>query len=322
MEASANARRKKEIEMKSYRKTMSDGASLAVYEWLPEKQPTGVLHIVHGMAEHALRYDAFAQKACNNGFAVIASDHRGHGKTAQDAAAIGYLADRDGFARVVDDQHEINADLKSRYPSLPLVIVGHSFGSFVTQEYLERYGATVDAAVLIGTSGPNPSVRLAALLASLTCLVKGRKAPAKLMNALVFGAYTRAVPNAKTEFDWLSRDAAEVQKYIADDRCGFLCTAGFYQDFMRGLLRIHRKKALQGIPITTPILITAGSCDPVSNGSKTLKGLFRLYQRRGIQDVTVKIYEQARHEILNEINKEEVTADILHWISERVLHRE
>ena len=222
----------------------------------------------------------------------------------------------------MDDQHEINADLKSRYPSLPLVIVGHSFGSFVTQEYLERYGATVDATVLIGTSGPNPSVRLAALLASLTCLVKGRKAPAKLMNALVFGAYTRAVPNAKTEFDWLSRDAAEVQKYIADDRCGFLCTAGFYQDFMRGLLRIHRKKALQGIPITTPILITAGSCDPVSNGSKTLKGLFRLYQRRGIQDITVKIYEQARHEILNEINKEEVTADILHWISERVLHRE
>ena len=301
--------------MKNYYQTMSDGAALAVYEWLPINKPIGVLHIVHGMAEHALRYDAFAKEACKKGFAVIASDHRGHGKTAPDAASRGYLADGDGFARVVDDQREINTELKTRYPALPLVIIGHSFGSFITQEYLERYGDTIQAAVLIGSSGPNPSVKLAALLADLTCRIKGRKAPAQLMNTLVFGAYNRTITNAKTEFDWLSRDAAEVQKYIEDDCCGFLCSAGFYQDFMHGLLRIHTRKALQGIPPTLPILITAGSCDPVSNGGKTLKKLLCRYKEQGIQDATLKIYEHARHEILNEINKEEVTTDILNWIT-------
>ena len=305
--------------MQSVYRTMSDGASVAVYTWLPEQPPKAVLHIVHGMAEHASRYDDFAKTACKRGFAVVASDHRGHGKTGAKSGLMGYLADGDGFGRVVDDQKEINAEIRKRYPALPVVIVGHSFGSFVTQEYIERYGATVKAAVLIGSAGPNPSVFLASLLANFNCACKGRKSTAKFMNALVFGSYNSRVKNPHTAFDWLSRDEKEVKKYIDDEYCGFVCTAGFFQDFMRGLKRLHTQEALKGIPVDLPVLITAGLEDPVSNGGKTLKTLYRMYQNIGMQDVTLKLYENARHEILNETNKEEVKADILSWIEKRSL---
>lgn len=305
--------------MQSVYRTMSDGASVAVYTWLPEQPPKAVLHIVHGMAEHASRYDDFAKTACKRGFAVVASDHRGHGKTGIKSGLMGYLADGDGFRRVVDDQKEINAEIRKRYPALPVVIVGHSFGSFVTQEYIERYGATVQAAVLIGSAGPNPSVFLASLLANFNCAFKGRKSAAKFMNTLVFGSYNNRIKNPHTAFDWLSRDEKEVKKYIDDEYCGFVCTAGFFQDFMRGLKRLHTQELLKGIPVDLPVLITAGLEDPVSNGGKTLKTLYRMYQNIGMQDVTLKLYENARHEILNETNKEEVKADILSWIEKRSL---
>ena len=297
---------------------MSDGISIAVYTWLPGQAPKAVLHIVHGMAEHALRYDDFAQAACKSGFAVVASDHRGHGKTGVKNGLMGYLADGDGFRRVVDDQKEINAEIQKQYPSCPVIIVGHSFGSFVAQEYIERYGTTVKAAVLIGSAGPNPSVALALLLANFNCACKGRKSTAKFMNALVFGSYNKRIKNPNTAFDWLSRDEKEVKKYIDYEYCGFVCTAGFFQDFMRGLKRLHTQEALKGIPVGLPVLITAGSDDPVSNGGKTLKTLSRIYQDIGIQDVTLKLYENARHEILNETNKEEVKTDILEWIESRL----
>lgn len=297
---------------------MSDGISIAVYTWLPEQAPKAVLHIVHGMAEHALRYDDFVQAACKSGFAVVASDHRGHGKTSVKNGLMGYLADGDGFRRVVDDQKEINAEIQKQYPSCPVIIVGHSFGSFVAQEYIERYGTTVKAAVLIGSAGPNPSVFLASLLANLNCAFKGRKHIAQFMNALVFGSYNKRIKNPNTAFDWLSRDEQEVKKYIDDEYCGFICTAGFFQDFIRGLKRLHTSEALRGIPVSLPVLITAGSEDPVSNGGKTLKRLSRIYQDIGIQDVALKLYENARHEILNETNKEEVKADILGWIESRL----
>ena len=299
--------------------TMSDGASLAVYKWLPEQHPKAVLHIVHGMAEHALRYDDFAKTASARGFAVVAADHRGHGKTGAKSGLMGYLADEDGFSRIVEDQKEINAEIQKAYPALPIVIIGHSFGSFVTQEYIERHGATVTAAALIGSAGPNPSVSIAALLANLNCALKGRKSIATFMNRLVFGSYNNRIKNPHTAFDWLSRDEREVKKYIDDEYCGFVCTAGFFQDFMRGLKRLHTQEALKGIPNGLPVLITAGSDDPVSNGGKTLKTLYRMYQDMGMRDVTLKLYENGRHEILNETNKAEVKADILDWVAQRTL---
>jgi len=304
--------------MQTMYQTMSDGVPVAVHQWLPQNEPVAVLHIVHGMAEHALRYDGFAEEACKKGFAVFAADHRGHGKTVSDQNPMGYLADGDGFRRVVTDQKELNIEIKKRYPALPVIIIGHSFGSFITQEYIEQYGKTVSAVILIGSGGPNASVRLASVLANINCLFKGRKSAANFMNTLVFGSYNSKIKNPKTRFDWLSRDENEVKKYIDDRLCGFICTAGFYQDFMRGLKRIHKGGALQGIPVVLPIFIIAGSEDPVSNGGKTLKILHRLYEDIGIKDVALKLYDGARHELLNELNKEAVKTDIFEWIEKKV----
>ena len=309
--------------MQTIYRTMSDGISVAVHQWLPDNRslarPKAVLHIVHGMAEHALRYGSFAEDACKRGFAVFAADHRGHGKSVSGADTLGYLADGDGFRRAVNDQYEINGEIGQNYPNIPIVVIGHSFGSFVTQEYIEIYGHTVKAAVLIGSSGPGSGARAGSAVAALNCFFKGRRAPAKLMHKLVFGAYNKTVEGAETDFDWLSRSCEEVQKYIDDPFCGFVCTAGFYRDLMRGLNRIHKQGAMKKIPADLPILIAAGSEDPVSDKCRTLKTLARVYKELGIQDAELKIYGGARHEILNETNREEVKADILDWIETRAV---
>ncbi len=300
---------------------MSDGVSLAIYKWLPKTKPIAFIHIVHGMAEHALRYTEFAEEACKLGFGVYASDHRGHGKTAAtgipnstDKGLLGFLAEKDGFFRVVEDQKEINSEIQKHYPNIPIIIFGHSFGSFITQRYIEQYSDTVSACILSGSSGPNPIVGIGTVLANLVTVFTGRKKYSKLLNALSFGSYNKGVKNPKTNFDWLSRDENEVKKYIEDELCGFICTSGFYQDLMKGLKTIHRKSEIAKISNNLPILIASGDRDPVSSYGKTVKALCQIYKNKGIKSVELKLYNGARHELLNEINKAEVKADIFNWI--------
>ncbi len=303
--------------MQTIYQTMSDGTAVALHQWLPKKTPKAVIHIVHGMAEHSLRYDGFAEDACKHGFTVFSADHRGHGKTAGYGLK-GYLADKDGFKRVVDDQKEINEEIGKIYPDVPVIILGHSFGSFITQSYIENYGNTVSACILSGSAGPNPIIGIALFLANLNVLFHGKKNISKMMDKLSFGSYNKKIKSPKTKFDWLSRDENEVIKYINDDLCGFICTAGFYKDLMQGLKIIHTRSALSQIPATLPILIAAGSEDPVSSYGKTLLKLYSLYKQNGIKNVEIKLYEGARHEILNETNKEEVKTDIFGWIKKTI----
>ncbi len=304
--------------METIYQVMSDGISVARYEWLPEGNPKAIILLVHGMAEHALRYDAFSQKACDLGLAVFASDHRGHGKTAKEKGPFGFLAEKDGFFRVVEDQREIRAEIQKRYPNTPVILLGHSFGSLISQNYIENYSSSLTACILSGSAGPNPSVKFGSVLANLICLISGRKRVSKLLDKLSFGSFNKGVENAKTEFDWLSRDEAAVQDYISDDLCGFLCTAGFYQDLMRGLKKTHSAKEIARIPAKFPVLLLAGDKDPVSNCGKSLKKLVSIYKKNGMQNVKLKLYEGGRHELLNETNKEEVMTDIFNWINERI----
>lgn len=304
--------------MQTIYQTMTDGVSIALHQWLPKKQPKAVIHIVHGMAEHALRYDHVAEDACKRGFTVFAPDLRGHGKTIGAGGIRGSLADKNGFKRVVDDQKEINEEIKKIYPDIPVIILGHSFGSFITQSYIENYGSTVNACILSGSAGPNPMIGAASFIANLHILFCGKNHTAKLMDSLSFGSYNKGIQNPKTKFDWLSRDEYEVEKYIKDDLCGFICTTGFYGDLMQGLKSIHKPENIVKIPKELPILIAAGSADPVSLGGKTLKKLSLLYAQYGIKNTELKLYENARHEILNEINKEEVKADMFTWIDKTV----
>ncbi|CEM60690.1 alpha/beta hydrolase [Treponema phagedenis] len=295
--------------------TQSDGEKVFLYEWIPDGNFRGVIQLVHGMAEHAGRYAEFAGAAVKNGYAVFAADHRGHGKTAGSKENLGYLADSDGFNRVLEDQREINAMIQQRYPQKPVYLIGHSFGSFISQGYIEKYADTVKACILIGTSGPNPAAGVGKLLADSICAIRGRKKVSSLLQALSFGSFNKGIKNPQTPTDWLSRDANEVAKYNGDPYCGFACTAGFYQDLLGGLRQIHRKEAMAAIPKEFPVLLLAGAADPVGNYGKSVKMLEAIYKGNGMKNVSCVLYEGARHEILNETNKTEAMKDIFQWLN-------
>lgn len=300
----------------SFSLTVSDGVPIAVHSWLPETAPTGVIMISHGMAEYAMRYDRFAEAAVSRGFAVYANDHRGHGETAGSLSRLGYLADGNGFVRAMEDLHELALEIARRHPGLPVVLLGHSFGSFVSQLFIETYGHLLKACILSGTRGPDPVLGISgAIAAFVIATVSGRKKPSPFMNQLSFGTYNKRIKNPASPSSWLSRDEAEVELYDASPWAGFICTTGFYQDLTRGLLMIHRKKMIASIPRSLPVFLICGSDDPVSNYSKTVRRLASIYSEAGLVDVALKIYDGARHEVLNETNRDEVTADILDWIS-------
>jgi alpha-beta hydrolase superfamily lysophospholipase len=299
---------------------MSDGASVVVHRWLPDTEVKGIVLLSHGMAEYALRYMAFGTLLADKGFAFIAEDHRGHGETAalaekEGTGKFGYLAKKNGFYRVVEDLHEEVVSIREMYPNKKVILFGHSFGSFLAQAYCEKYGSTIDGCILCGTAGPREALtHFARFIAAVIKLFTGGKHISPAMNAMAFGSNNAHQKNPRTDFDWLSRDNDNVDKYIADKWCGFPCTIGFFYDMFNGLCKIHTKKNMRSIPKTLPIHLICGTDDPVGTYGKTVKALFKIYQANGMNDVDLKLYEGGRHELLNEINRSEVEQDLLTWI--------
>jgi len=299
--------------------SVSDGMSIAVHTWIPVHHPIGIIQISHGMAEYAMRYDRFAEAAEKIGFAIFASDHRGHGETAGSLDKLGYLADKNGFVRTMEDQHEITLDIKKKFPGIPIILLGHSFGSFISQLYIEKYGELLAGCVLSGTTGPNPALVVSGhIFACIIGFLTGKKKPSPLLTHLSFGSYNKRIPDANSLNSWLSRDIKEVEQYDASPWSGFTCSAGFFQDLTHGLSVIHMPKNLSGIPLKLPILIASGGEDPVGSYGKSVRNLSDIYRKFGILNVKIIIYPGARHEILNETNKDEVTADILSWITQAI----
>ena len=296
--------------------TASDNTQIAVHRWLPVVKPRGIILISHGMAEYAMRYDRFADAALAQCFGVYAPDHRGHGETAGSLLKLGYLADKNGFERVMEDLHELTLEIKSTHPEISVILFGHSFGSFVSQMYIEKYGNLLSGCILSGTRGPEPLLvfggKIAANVIAFCC---GKKKQSPFLTQLSFGTYNDRIQNPGSPNAWLSRDTAEVEKYDASPWAGFTCTVSFFQDLMTGLSRIHTYEALNGIPKNLPVLIICGSEDPVGMYGKTVKKLADILTEKGISNLLLKTYEGGRHELLNEINRDEVTADIMGWIS-------
>ena len=300
--------------------TMSDGNINVVHHWIPDGEVKGIVLLSHGMTEYAKRYDRFGNILNENGYALYAEDHRGHGETAKlaeenETGKFGYLADKNGFFRVTDDIHEEALALRKQYPGKKLVLFGHSFGSFISQCFIENYGKDIDGVVLCGTAGPGGAfVSMGALVAKINCFFTGKKHVSKFMDKAAFGSYVKKVKNPRTPQDWLSRDTEQVDKYIADDWCGFVCTSGFFKDMTGGLVHIHKKQNMAKVPHDLPVLFIDGTGDPVGAYSKTVVKLSEIYKSNGVSDVTLKLYEDARHELLNETNKEEIEADVLEWL--------
>lgn len=298
--------------------TASDGTQLHVYRWLPDGEPTAIVQIAHGMAEHAGRYERFAQALTDHGYAVYAEDHRGHGVTSQ-TTGVGYLADGDGFDTVAEDFVTVFDAATDEFPGIPRVLFGHSMGSMLARHFATKHSADISALILSGTAGdPGVLGKAGKVVATLESKVRGKRTPSPLMNKLVFGEYNKAFKPNRTDFDWLSRDEAEVDAYIADPQCGKVFSSGFYVDLLSGLDRINSEEHVATTRRDLPILLIAGDKDPVGDNGKGVQAVGAQYEKIGVPDVTVILYPGARHELLNETNRDEVTEGILSWLAEHV----
>ena len=275
-----------------------DGTEIAGYRWDPAGQPRGAVQLTHGMGEHVQRYDALARAITGRGLVAYGQDHRGHGATARSADELGQLGP-DGWTQLVHDIDLLVSRIHDEQPGLPLVLLAHSMGSFAVQQYLLDHSDRVDAVVLTGTTALDqlePALDLD-----------------KPIDLAMFNA---AFEPARTEFDWLSRDEAIVDAYIADPRCGFGIDTDAAKDMFAGARRVADPGQVAAVRSDLPLYIAAGELDPVNANLALLNVLADRYRAAGLTDVTVRTYPGARHEILNETNRDQVVADILEWIDQ------
>ena len=299
----------------------ADGTQIFTYRWIPDDTSAirGAVQIAHGMVEHAARYERFADALTKAGYAVYANDHRGHGKTAGSLDRVGYFADEMGWEKVVVDMHTLTGVIKKECPKKPFFLFGHSMGSFLSRYYAMHYAAELSGLVLSGTGGdPGAPGKIGIFVAAIEAKIKGKKAKSNILTKLSFGAFNDAFKPNRTDYDWLSRDNAEVDKYVNDPWCGAVCTAGFFCDLLGGIGYINKKENIAKIPKNLPIYIFSGAKDPVGGNTKGVSQVYNTLKDAGIGDVTLKFYEDARHETLNEINRDEVFKDVIAWMNKHI----
>jgi alpha-beta hydrolase superfamily lysophospholipase len=300
--------------------TAPDGAEIFIYQWLPSPgvPAAGVVQIVHGLAEHAGRYARFAEALVGLGFVVIGSDHRGHGRTSTEAD-VGHFGDADGWTRVVRDLSGISAWARERWPGVPRVLFGHSMGSTLALHMVSGTLDVADALVLSGPVGQVGRIRhVGAVVARAERWRMGPRGRSSVLHRMSFGDFNKPFEPARTPMDWLSRDPAEVDKYIADRRCGFIVTTQHWCDHLDAISRMLADRFLAHIPHELPVFIVAGEKDPVSGLSAQLPAFVERLRKLGPREVELKIYPDARHELLNDTVREQVTADILGWVKGHV----
>lgn len=308
------------VEQKQFNFDSADGIS-SVYAQVWEDQeakPRFILQISHGMCEYVERYDGFARFICAHGGVVCGNDHLGHGHTKGKSGAFGYFAKKDGEKLVVEDVHKMTLLAKERYPGLPLFLLGHSMGSLLARAYSVLYGEELAGAVYMGTSGANPLTGLVRFLARVGMLFGRAQKPATLLSHLAFSKYNDKVEKVRTENDWLTRDETIVDRYNADPWCTFKFTDRAAYDFANLVDSVSGAEWAQKLPGDLPYLLVSGEMDPVGDYGKGVEEVFQWMKQAGIGDVRMKLYEGARHELLNEINKEEVSRELLEWVEEHL----
>lgn len=307
--------------MKKYTEKIASKDSknnLNVIIWETEKEPLGVLQIVHGMAEYIDRYDNFAKYMTEHGFNVIGHDHLGHGYSVSDEHDYGFFAEENGDKIIIEDMHSVTQYAREKWEELPNFILGHSMGSFCLRQYLTKYSNDVFGAIIMGTGWiPSAAALLGKTIATNTCKSKGSHTVNPLLIKLTLEPYNKPFAPTRTNCDWLSRDEKQVDLYVNDKLCGFDFTAGAYKDFFTILEKIAKNRQLIGMRKSLPILITSGSVDPVG-GKKACEKLNAQYKRCGIDDVTLKLWENDRHEILNELDKSDVYQYIYNWLKSKI----
>ncbi len=293
--------------------TANDGHRIPLRHW-PVAQPRAVVQIVHGMSEHSGCYDDVARQLNAAGLSVLAHDHRCHGKSVS-LAELGDSSRLQHWAGVCHDMALVNAEVHRRHPGLPLILLGHSMGSFVAQDFAQHYPDQLNVLLLEGSNFEAPWFTTAASwLAGFEIWRQGENGRSPLIHALSFGAFNKTIRSPRTAFDWVTREARFVDRYIADPMCGFQLSNGYWRDFLKGLSKLYRPASLQRMRSDLPVYLFAGDKDPVGHMGKGVQKLASAMKTAGLHDVTLRLYPDARHDLLHETNQEEVLQDLLNWL--------
>ncbi|MBE6877645.1 MAG: alpha/beta hydrolase [Ruminococcaceae bacterium] len=276
-----------------------------------------IIQISHGMKEHSGRYEEYMNFMAEKGYVMVSHDHIGHGMSVNDKTELGFFASKDGYIHVLNDLATTAGRVKKSFPQLKLILFGHSMGSFYARAFAAKYHHLVDGAVISGTGGKNPLAAPGKVLINLFIKVKGERSTSKLITKVIFGSFLNKIKNPKTASDWLTRDEAAVEKYRSDEYCRFYFTLSGYKDLVAIQSISNTTQCFENAKKDIPYLIVSGDMDPVGEWGKGVKQVFENYKKAGVKDITLKLYEGGRHEMLNELNKEEVYTDILNWIENR-----
>ncbi|TDC76054.1 alpha/beta fold hydrolase [Streptomyces hainanensis] len=298
--------------------TATDGLPVTTYTWLPPdgERPRGWVQLVHGAAEHAVRYDRFARLLTGHGYAVVASDNRGHGATAERTGGLGVAGDS-GWRAVVADLRAVGDAARLRVPDVPLVLFGHSMGSQLARDFAQEHGDTLAGLVLCGTFRSLPGCDPEGATDRLRAEIDrgGRAAPSSFVPDL-FASFNDPYPH-RTGFEWLSRDPAEVDAYVADERCGFAFSAGLALDWVLGVRKTNDPAHQARIPRDLPVHVVVGELDPCHSGLTLVHELLEDFRYTGTRELSWRAYPGARHEILNETNRDQVGAGLVAWLDAR-----
>ena len=285
----------------------------------PEGEVRGVIQIAHGIAEHIERYDDFAAFLAQNGFVVVGNDHLGHGQSVSNPDDLGFFADDKGWDYVVRDMDQLHDLMKAQYPDVPYIFFGHSMGSFLTRTYIIKHPEEPDLVILSGTGHQSRALVYSGYaMAEAIVRAKGPRADGRFLNDLAFGSYNSKVRFPMTDFDWLSQDFEMVRKYINDPLCGFVAKASLYRDMMGGIKFVTDQKNIDAMNKDTPVYFMSGDKDPVGDYGKGVERAYKAFCKAGLRDVFMRLYPDGRHEMLNELNRQQVYQDVLDWINLRL----
>lgn len=298
-----------------YFESRDEKTKLHAVRWEPDnKNPIAVVQIIHGMAEHVGRYEKFAEFLVSKNFVVTAEDHLGHGLSIVDDKK-GYFCKNDPATVVVKDVHRLKKLTQEKFPGIPYFILGHSMGSFILRNYLFGYGKGIDGAIIIGTGMTGKTqILFLKFMAFLGSVFGHAQRPSEFISRIAFGAYQKRINNPRTEYDWLTRDDKAVDEYLSDELSGFLFPCNGFKTLADLILRLHKKNYVAKMPVTLRVLIAGGTEDPVGDYGQAPKNVYKAFVSEGMQKVELKLYENDRHEILNEMNKEAVYEDIYQWM--------
>ncbi len=297
----------------------SDGTNqIHAIEWIPEGNVKAVLQMCHGMAEYIDRYHEFATFLAEQGYYVVGHDHLGHGKSVTDLEKLGYFHETRGNEYVVADIHQLRVMSAQKYPEVPYFIMGHSMGSFLVRQYMGLYGEGLAGAIIMGT-GDQPDIILDAgkMICKVIGTLRGWEYRSKLVDGMAAGGYDKYFKGETGTSGWLSRNPENGEKYKADPLCGYMFTVNGYYHMFSGMKKMNLQEKSGKIPVELPVFFVAGAEDPVGNFGKSVTHVYKRYQDSGMQDVALKLYENDRHEVLNEYDKQQVYNDILLWLDKR-----